>query len=202
MSYGIVRSHGGELRYQPSAFGRGAAFTFDLPVRAAPIDRPTVVATPTPAGEVARPVATQASALTATTPTVDEPEPTSRPRILVLDDEPAIRIFLTKALGALGFEAVATASGKEAVEAARDGEYVAFLVDHQMAGLSGLDVYEVIVSERPDYGPRFVVMSGDVLNPALERFSAATGIEVLGKPFDLDTLDRTVRALVDGQARG
>jgi two-component system NtrC family sensor kinase len=204
VSYGIIRSHGGELRYQPSAFGRGAAFTFDLPVRAAPIDRPTVVATPTPAGEVARSVASQAPAGAAATPTVDsaEAEHPPRPRILVLDDEPAIRIFLTKALGALGFEAVPTASGKEAVEAARNGEYVAFLVDHQMAGLSGLDVYEVIVSERPDYGPRFVVMSGDVLNPALERFSAATGIEVLGKPFDLDTLDRTVRALVDGQARG
>jgi two-component system NtrC family sensor kinase len=30
----IVRSHGGALRHEPSPWGRGATFTFDLPVRA------------------------------------------------------------------------------------------------------------------------------------------------------------------------
>ena len=35
VSRAIVRSHGGDLRFAPSPWGRGAAFTFDLPVRAA-----------------------------------------------------------------------------------------------------------------------------------------------------------------------
>ena len=45
VSAAIVRAHGGRLRAIASAFGRGAAFTFDLPIEAVPVD-PTVDGTP------------------------------------------------------------------------------------------------------------------------------------------------------------
>ena len=46
---------------------------------------------------------------------------------------------------------------------------------------------------------RFVFMSGDVLNPELRDFAAAHGIGLLAKPFDLDSVERTVRDLVDAE---
>ena len=46
---------------------------------------------------------------------------------------------------------------------------------------------------------RFVFMSGDVLNPELRDFAAAHGIGFLAKPFDLDSVERTVRDLVDAE---
>ncbi|HYH92204.1 MAG TPA: ATP-binding protein, partial [Candidatus Saccharimonadales bacterium] len=214
VSYGIIASHGGELRYVPSGFERGAAFTFDLPVRAVRVDQPPMPSTPPPRSPA---VATPHVALAASpAPAADTPSgpaiptrpddvpagATDVPRVLILDDEPSIRIFLTKALSSLGYEGVPTGTAREAIDRARDGEYAAFLIDHQMAGLSGIDVYEAVVAERPDYAGRFVMMSGDILNATLERFASVTGVGLLAKPFDLDTLDQTVRDLIDGQPRG
>jgi len=187
VSYGIVASHGGELRYGPSALGRGAAFTFDLPVRALATDAfPT-----TPVG-----LATPVTPLAPATPPIE-----SR-RVLVLDDEESIRIFLRKALKALGYDPVVSESGEEAVQRAADGPYLAILCDHQMPGMSGVQVYEAIVAVEPALGGRFVMMSGDMLNPVLSAFAASHGVTVLSKPFDLETLDRTIKGAGGVQSRG
>ena len=188
VSYGIIASHGGELRYGPSALGRGAAFTFDLPVRAVATD--------------AFPVATPWDPVA-----VSEPDPSALPtpgsrRVLVLDDEESIRVFLQKALVALGYEPVVTSSGEEAVARAADGPYLAVLCDHQMPGMSGVQVYEAVVAVEPDLAGRFVMMSGDVLNPFLSAFVETHAVIVLSKPFDLETLDRTIQGVGVDQPRG
>ena len=207
VSYGIVRSHGGELRYAPASWGRGAAFTFDLPVRGVARAPSPIVPGPgeaAPAGLVE----TEGTSATDASRTVGSPSGTPgdrRPRVLVLDDEPALRIFLEKALRSLGYEPVIAATGEEAVALAGDGDFAALLCDHQMAGMSGIDVHASIVATRPDLAPRYVLMSGDVLNPAIEAFVAQYRVGVLAKPFDLETLDRVVRAAVaggDAQPRG
>jgi PAS domain S-box-containing protein len=199
VSHGIVRSHGGELRYVPSPFGRGAAFTFDLPIRAVAIDRETVVALPSEPASDPEPVLPP--------PAASPPAPAEvahARRVLVVDDEASIRVFLSKALASLGFETVTATSGEEATARALDGDYAAFVIDQQLHGMSGIEVYDAVVAARPGYADRFVIMSGDVLDPTLEGFAATTGVGLLAKPFDLETLDRTVRALVGpvGQPRG
>ncbi len=129
---------------------------------------------------------------------------TARPSVLVLDDEPTFRIFLEKALSALGYEPQIAALGPEAVELAVGGDHAILLVDHQMVGMSGIEVYEAVVAERPDFAQRFVMMSGDVLDPALEAFAATHEMTRLAKPFDLDTLEGTLRSVMgrSAQSRG
>jgi CheY-like chemotaxis protein len=129
---------------------------------------------------------------------------TTRRRVLVLDDEPTFRIFLQKALSALGYEPQIAARGAEAVELAVAGDHAILLVDHQMVGMSGIEVYEAILANRPELAKRFVMMSGDVLDPVLETFAATHDMTRLAKPFDLATLDRTLRAVMreGGQSRG
>jgi CheY-like chemotaxis protein len=128
----------------------------------------------------------------------------TRPRILVLDDEPTFRLFLEKALTVLGYEPVITSLGPEAVERAAAGDLAALLFDHQMPGVSGVETYEALVATRPDLAPRLVLMSGDVLDPALQAFATRHAATLLAKPFDLDTLDGTIRAVMTatGQFRG
>jgi CheY-like chemotaxis protein len=128
----------------------------------------------------------------------------ARPRVLVLDDEPTFRLFLERALTLLGYEPVITSQGPEAVERAEDGDLAALLFDHQMPGVSGIDAYETLVATRPDLAPRLVLMSGDVVEPALEAFATRHAVTLLAKPFDLDTLDGTIRAVMaaTGQVRG
>jgi CheY-like chemotaxis protein len=128
----------------------------------------------------------------------------TRPSVLVLEDEPSFRVFLAKALALLGYEAVMTSQGPEAVERATNGDDAVILCDHQMPGMSGIEVYEAVVALRPDVATRFVMMSGDVLDPALTTFAATHPLKLLAKPFDLDTLDRTLRTVLEatGQSRG
>ena len=236
VSYGIIASHGGELRYGPSALGRGAAFTFDLPVRAVVVeDLPalgmaTATASPPAAGsamttaaepaalpeatEAAEPVQRVEPRLAAPgrpDPGDAAPRPAGarstthggdRQRVLVLDDEAAIRIFLEKALRALGYAGVVAETGAAAVELAREGDLAAILCDHQMPGMSGVEVYRAITAARPALASRFVMMSGDVLNPTLETFASANEVTVLAKPFDLETLDRTIRGVTERAQRG
>ena len=194
VSQAIVRSHGGDLRFAPSPSGRGAAFTFDLPVRAT--SKEGAVA-PSASGRAGGGAPATGSAAVA--PTV-----ASGGRVLVLDDDPTFRAFLEKALAALGYEPVIAARGPEAVDLARDGDPAAILCDHQMVGMSGIQVYEAVVGNRPDLARRFVMMSGDVLDPALETFAATHEMTRLAKPFDLATLDLTLRRVMreGDQSRG
>jgi hypothetical protein len=71
-----------------------------------------------------------------------------------------------------------------------------------MAGMSGTDVFEAVVALRPDMAHRFVFMSGDVLNPQLREFVEEHGVGLLPKPFDLDTVQRTLDAIVSGNRGG
>jgi PAS domain S-box-containing protein len=199
VSQAIVRSHGGDLRLAPSPWGRGAAFTFDLPVRAA---------SPEGAGAPPVPRLVAGGATTARPPAAGSAAaaPTVAPggRVLVLDDDSTFRAFLEQALAALGYEPLIAARGPEAVDLASDGDPAAILCDHQMVRMSGIEVYEAIVGNRPELAKRFVMMSGDVLDPVLETFAATHEMTRLAKPFDLATLDRTLREVMSerGQSRG
>lgn len=150
------------------------------------------------------PTPAHSPAASAHDPTTASTTSTARPSVLVLDDEPTFRIFLQKALSALGYEPQIAARGPEAIELALAGDHAILLVDHQMAGMSGIAVYEAIAATRSDLTQRFVIMSGDVLDPALESFAATHEMTRLAKPFDLDALDRTLRTVIGrtAQSRG
>lgn len=128
----------------------------------------------------------------------------TRPRVLVLEDETSMRAYLEKALTLLGYEPVITSLAAEAVELATVGDHAALLFDHQMPGMSGMDAFEAVLAARPDLASQVVMMSGDVLDPGLDPSIAHHAVTVLAKPFDLDTLDRTIRAVIQatGQSRG
>jgi CheY-like chemotaxis protein len=183
VSYGIVAAHGGELRYGPTAWGRGAAFTFDLPVHAD-------AATPAPAfGGPAAPGSNDGAG------TVAVSKSSGRGRILVVDDEPSLRVFLGRALRSLGLEAVICASGSEAL-AHGGGPYAAVLCDHRMPGMSGVQAFDALANGDPELARRFVMMSGDTLDADLAAFVASHAVSVLAKPFDLDMLQRVLDEIV------
>ena len=129
---------------------------------------------------------------------------TTRPRVLVLDDDRSMRAFLDKALSLLGYEPVMTSVAADAVMFATIGDHAVLLFDNQMAGMSGIEAFDAVVAARPELAARVVMMSGDTLRSGLEAFAARNPVAVLTKPFDLDTLDGTIRAVMEatGQSRG
>ncbi|MBM4409396.1 MAG: PAS domain S-box protein [Chloroflexi bacterium] len=197
VSFGIVAAHGGHLWYEPGPGGVGARFVFELPVRG-------VAAAATQRATGREPLESVAPE----DPPRSDPAERLRDRsapatVLVLDDEPAIRGFLTKALKLGQFEPIVARRGLEALDLVRRRTFDAVLVDHRMPGMSGTDVYEAVVAIRPELASRFVFMSGDVLNPGLREFAEQRHVLLLAKPFDVDTVLRVVADIVDqGRSRG
>ena len=196
VSFDIVRRHEGRLRFEPAPGGRGARFVIDLPT-AAPKRETTPAARPGPATKArsrpARGAARNGAGANGGAGVVLA----RRPRALVLDDEESIRTFLRKALVAAGFDAVVVADGVTAVSEVRSGPIDVALVDHRMAGMTGIDAFDAAVAVQPSLAERWIFMSGDVLNPDLHAFAEARGIPLLAKPFDLVTVTRSVREVVD-----
>jgi two-component system NtrC family sensor kinase len=198
VSFGIVAAHGGRLRFEPTG-GGGATFVIELPL-ALPAES---VPTGAPVADSASLPETELDGGRRSGPSAASPD-SPRPRVLVVDDEPAIRAFLAKALARAGYDAVLAEDGPDAVALVRERPFDAALCDHRMAGMTGTEVYDALVALRPELATRFVFMSGDVLNPSLREFADSHGVALLAKPFDVESVGRTVRGLLEreSQARG
>jgi CheY-like chemotaxis protein len=113
-------------------------------------------------------------------------------RILVVDDEPDIRMTLRLILQLAGYAVTEAASGGQAIELARDGPD-AILLDIRLPDIDGLDVLRALKGD-PALATIPVVCvtahsSGETRRQALAL--GATGY--VNKPFDIDE----VRAVVD-----
>lgn len=112
-------------------------------------------------------------------------------RVLLVDDEPDVRLVYTKALRRLGCEVVQATDGADAVDKLREGSFDLILSDISMPRLSGTAFLRA-VRER-DLDVPVVLMTG---SPSLD--SAVSAVEYgafryLIKPVDLDTLTQVVR---------
>ena len=123
-------------------------------------------------------------------------EPARRTRILVLDDEPAIRDFLGRILSRGGYDPVLASSGDSALKIVRDNPPDAILCDHRMAGMTGIAFHAAVAEIKPSLASRFVFMSGDVLNVELSEFAVTHGVTLLAKPFDIESVDRAVAGVM------
>jgi PAS domain S-box-containing protein len=189
VSFGIITGHGGSLGYEPTP-GGGATFVIELPVEPVATDPESVGL-----GE--------GSAATGAAVVADRPPPAGPSsttgvglRILVLDDEPSIREFLSRVLRRYGYEPVLATSGPAALEIVRSEPPAAILCDHRMAGMSGTEFHAAVSEIAPSLGRRFAFMSGDVLNPELNEFARRHGVHLLAKPFDLAAVDALVASLI------
>ncbi|HEX5824983.1 MAG TPA: ATP-binding protein, partial [Candidatus Limnocylindrales bacterium] len=197
VSFGIVAGHGGTLRHRPGPDGVGATFIIELPLGAVP----TPIAAPAAFAGLASAAIGEIEAVEraapASTARIDGATAGERPiRVLVLDDEAAIREFLGRALRRAGYEPVLAPTGAAALELIRSSPPDAILCDHRMAGMNGTEFHDAVAATAPELGRRFAFMSGDVLNPELREFATSRGILLLAKPFDIATVGRTVAALL------
>jgi CheY-like chemotaxis protein len=193
-----VAAHQGRLWFEEPD-GGGASFVLELPVTAASLTTPRAVQqTPRKrtTGGSSRADGRREHEAIGHRDGHGPTEQVGRPRVLVLDDEPAIRAILQKALRVAGMDPIVVADGQQAIERVRREPFDLVMCDHRMAGMYGTEVHEAIAAIRPELARRFVFMSGDVLNPELLAFAADHQVGLLAKPFDIDTVTRTVLQLL------
>jgi two-component system cell cycle sensor histidine kinase/response regulator CckA len=124
--------------------------------------------------------------------------PNGRERVLVVEDEPAVRVLVVGLLRDHGYEVLEARHGIEGlVIAAQRPEPVHLLVtDVVMPQMSGGELAEKLVHANPDL--KVLFMSGFSESAVVQQGLLKPGTTFLQKPFDVKVLVQKVRAVLDG----
>lgn len=130
------------------------------------------------------------------------PMPESRPpegseTILVVEDDPVVRRFVSQILLAGGYRVMQARDGREALrfceEVGRPLDLL--LTDVVMAGLSGRDIAERLRPHHPEMDVLYI--SGFPESVLAAKGMVESGAELLDKPFTVPQLLRRVRKVLD-----
>jgi PAS domain S-box-containing protein len=166
VAYGIVTRHGGKISVE-SREGEGSVFTLRLPVgQGAPADVDALLPL----------------------------EPVGSLRVLVIEDERAVRDILVRFLTFQGHTVEAAPDGPAGIERFTPGAFDLVITDLGMPGMSGWEVARTIKDK--DSQVRVIMLTGwgDQLSPELIRSSGVD--RVLAKPVAFEELMAVAATLV------
>jgi DNA-binding NtrC family response regulator len=117
-------------------------------------------------------------------------------RILIVDDEPGLRRTLERALISRHYEVVSVADPHSAYQMLDESVFDVVLLDLRLPLMAGDTFFLAIVRRWPRLLGRVILMSGDPLFQQPDWPAELTRCPVLAKPFSLDTLVKTVGAVL------
>ena len=113
------------------------------------------------------------------------------PKILIVDDEQNILLYLSEALEDEGYNITTKASGQEAVSAIEDEEYDLVLVDLKLKDIDGLEVMREAKKRSPD--TVIIMLTGHgSLESAMEAIKYGA-FDYLLKPSSVQDLKESIR---------
>ena len=172
--YGIVKQHGGMISAY-SEQGHGAVFKIYLR-------------------------AVEASAAPGAVESGRQAVAGGTERILVAEDDRAIRVLAEQSLTEAGYRVVAVPDGQAALAALQEHSDISLaLLDAVMPGMNGEDLYLRVRALRP--GLPVLFSSGYSTHTHLTRFVQERAIQLIQKPYALHDLLRRIRAMLDAAAR-
>jgi two-component system, OmpR family, response regulator MprA len=115
-------------------------------------------------------------------------------RVLVADDDRAIRAALVRALELEGYSVAAVPDGAAALDAARTAPPDVLVLDVMMPGVDGLTVCRVLRAEK-DRTPILMLTARTETSDRVAGLDAGAD-DYLPKPFELDELLARLRALL------
>jgi signal transduction histidine kinase/CheY-like chemotaxis protein/HAMP domain-containing protein len=130
-------------------------------------------------------------------PRTAAPSPIVQPgrTVLIIDDEPAARNLIAKALAEAGLASMEAASGAEGIAAAREYRPAAIILDIIMPHQDGWSVLRTLKSD-PELCTIPVILATILADRELGLSLGA--VEYLTKPIDADKLIRTIEACGGG----
>ena len=119
--------------------------------------------------------------------THDQAGPWGQARILLIEDDEDVRGAVARALGALGWETEATASGEDGLAAFARAAFDLVILDLGLPGLSGVEVLRQLRS-RSEVPVLVMTASGAGFDLGADDYVV--------KPFEIAELERRVRAIL------
>ncbi len=177
VTYSIINKHGGHITLE-SALGKGTTFRIYLPAtKKKPI-----------------PARTEAESIM-----------TGQGRVLVMDDEEAIRRTMRDILVRLGYEVTFAQDGAEAIELYRNAlgqrgtPFDAVIMDLTIAGgMGGKDAVKKLIEIDPNV--KAIVSSGYSKDPVMAEYRQFGFSGVIAKPFRIKDLSEAVHRVINGPA--
>ena len=125
-----------------------------------------------------------------------EPQPATDAVVLVIDDEPTVRMLITDALGDLNYTCIEAVDGPSGLEVLQSKERVDLLITDVglPGGLNGRQVADAAQALRP--GLKVLFITGYAENAALNHGHIGPGMAVLTKPFAISELARRVERML------
>ena len=168
--HNIVTSMQGQISVQ-SELGKGTTFRVALPPSTGRI---SLVPSALPGAEVTA---------------------VARGKVLVVDDEPAVGLAVQRVLR--DHDVTVVTSAQEALLRITGGaEFDVILSDLMMPGMSGMDLFGVLVRQNPKLAARVVFVTGGAFTPEANAFLDRIANERMEKPFHFKQLRELVRKFV------
>ncbi|PWC28788.1 hybrid sensor histidine kinase/response regulator [Teichococcus aestuarii] len=116
--------------------------------------------------------------------------------VLVVDDEPTVRMLVTEVLGELGYTAIEAADGAEGLNMLRSNAHIDLLVTDVglPGGMNGRQMAEAGRVLRP--GLKVLFITGYADSAVLSHGHLSEGMQVMVKPFSMEGLATRVRAMI------
>jgi signal transduction histidine kinase len=165
----MVENHGGSMDVA-SALGQGSTFTVWLPVSE---PEPNAVDDEEPA---------------------PEPGAFSGARVMILDDEPAVRRLLREFLEIDGYEVSDTDDGQAAMRSVVAGDVDLVIVDLQMPKMSGEEFLRQVCNVPLEKRPVALALTGKLTQTGTANLSRFGVYDILAKPFRGKTIRRCAYA--------
>lgn len=166
--YGVVEDHGGRI-WTETVKDQGAKVVVELPVvEVAPVQ-------------------------------VDQVSQDTKGRIgkvLLVDDEAAIRQVLTETLKQAGHKVETAGNGVVALRMLKKKHYDCVVSDVKMPIMDGPSLHKAAIEMDPDLAGSFIFISGDTISPDTKSYLNRVENPRLAKPFNLADLERELQKVL------
>jgi CheY-like chemotaxis protein len=117
--------------------------------------------------------------------------------VLVVDDEPTVRMLVTDILEELGFTAIEAGDSAAGLKVLQSDVRIDLLVTDVglPGGMNGRQMADAARTNRPDLKVLFI--TGYAENAAVGNGQLAPGMAVLTKPFPVETMAARIRSMIE-----
>ena len=114
----------------------------------------------------------------------------------MVEDDAHVRAYVVETLGALGYDVLEAANGKEALRLLTEHNAVSLvLTDVVMPGMNGRKLAEEAKQRQPAL--KFLYMTGYSRNAIVHQGRLDPGVELIQKPLTSEQLSNSVRRILD-----